>query len=445
MKRLAFSRLILCVLCGASISLLIPALAFAGWVAQTSGTTKVLMDVCFPGNVQTGYIVGCDFYSGNGPVILKTTNGGANWLPQTPPDTMAGLWGVDFPVDAVTGYTVGGLHGASYILKTTNGGATWVSQNPRGGNKPLRRVQFPVDAQTGYAVGGYDPSAPSGSIILKTTDGGANWVSQSSGDTLPLWGVNFPVDANTGYVVGGTIDTTLGGKTGFILKTTNGGANWVTQLSGVTKMFSDVSFPVDPMTGFAAIGEGTRDSGIAGFMKTTNGGANWTWIRDSLDIASICFPVDANTGYAVGGMGPSSARIHIMKTTNGGASWPRQPPGTTVFLAGVNFPVDARTGWVVGDSGTILKTTDGGIGVEEENKGFEGSRVQGFKITPNPFTYFATLPGHEAERFSLYDVSGRQVGTYQGDRIGEGLGPGVYFLKGMGNAGAAPVRIVKVR
>jgi photosystem II stability/assembly factor-like uncharacterized protein len=407
------------------------------------------MDVCFPGNVQTGYIVGCDFNIGNGPVILKTTNGGTNWLPQTPPDTMAGLWGVDFPVDAVTGYTVGGLHGASYILKTTNGGATWVSQNPGGGNKALRRVQFPVDAQTGYAVGGYDPSAPSGSIILKTTDGGANWVSQSSGDTLPLWGVDFPVDANTGYVVGGTIDTTLGGRTGVILKTTNGGANWATQLSGVTKMFGDVSFPVDPMTGFAAIGEGTRDSGIAGFMKTTNGGANWTWIRDSLDIASICFPVDANTGYAVGGMGPSSARIHIMKTTNGGASWPRQPPGTTVFLAGVNFPVDARTGWVVGDSGTILKTTDGGIGVEET----AGIRDQGLGIRvtakPNPFTSFATLPGHEAERFSLYDISGRKVGTYRGDRVGQGLAPGVYFLKYQEMLKQVQhdeiVRIVKVR
>jgi len=84
-------------------------------------------------------------------------------------------------------------------------------------------------------------------------------------------------------------------------------------------------------------------------------------------------------------------------------------------------------------------------GVEEENKGFEGSRVQGFKITPNPFASFARVPGHEGERFALYDVSGRQVGTYKGDRIGDGLAPGVYFLKGMGNAGAAPVRIVKVR
>ena len=58
-------------------------------------------------------------------------------------------------------------------------------------------------------------------------------------------------------------------------------------------------------------------------------------------------------------------------------------------------------------------------------------------------TSFATLSGHEAERFSLYDVSGRKVGTYRGDRVGEGLAPGVYFV---GAHGRAPLlRIVKVR
>jgi hypothetical protein len=56
----------------------------------------------------------------------------------------------------------------------------------------------------------------------------------------------------------------------------------------------------------------------------------------------------------------------------------------------------------------------------------------------------ARVPGHQAERFSLYDVSGRRVGTYQGDRIGEGLAPGVYFLKPE-NGDTKPLRIVKVR
>ena len=84
-------------------------------------------------------------------------------------------------------------------------------------------------------------------------------------------------------------------------------------------------------------------------------------------------------------------------------------------------------------------------GVESGGGRVEARGVRAIKATPNPFASFARVPGHEAERFALYDVSGRQVGTYPGGRIGEGLSPGVYFLKGMGNTGASPVRIVKVR
>jgi hypothetical protein len=68
----------------------------------------------------------------------------------------------------------------------------------------------------------------------------------------------------------------------------------------------------------------------------------------------------------------------------------------------------------------------------------------GLKAAPNPFTSFAKVPNHEAERFTLYDVSGRRVGVYKGDRIGEGLVPGVYFVKAESGK-AKPLRVVKVR
>jgi hypothetical protein len=54
------------------------------------------------------------------------------------------------------------------------------------------------------------------------------------------------------------------------------------------------------------------------------------------------------------------------------------------------------------------------------------------------------VPEHVGERFKLYDVTGRMVGTYKGERIGEGLGPGVYFLKAEGRD-TKPLYIVKVR
>lgn len=65
-------------------------------------------------------------------------------------------------------------------------------------------------------------------------------------------------------------------------------------------------------------------------------------------------------------------------------------------------------------------------------------------VVPNPFTSFTSVPGHSSDRFSLYDISGRMVGTYKGDRIGDELSPGIYFLRPIaGNA--APCRVVKLK
>jgi len=63
---------------------------------------------------------------------------------------------------------------------------------------------------------------------------------------------------------------------------------------------------------------------------------------------------------------------------------------------------------------------------------------------PNPFNSFATLPGHSSELFALYDIFGSRVGVFKGDRIGEGLAAGVYFLKAE-KGDQKPIRIVKVR
>ena len=64
--------------------------------------------------------------------------------------------------------------------------------------------------------------------------------------------------------------------------------------------------------------------------------------------------------------------------------------------------------------------------------------------TPNPFISYATIPDHEEEHFILYSISGRQVGNCRGAHIGEGLPPGVYFLRGRGQSFPL-VRIVKIR
>jgi hypothetical protein len=83
-------------------------------------------------------------------------------------------------------------------------------------------------------------------------------------------------------------------------------------------------------------------------------------------------------------------------------------------------------------------------GVEENTAVGGKSLCVSINAVPNPFASYASVPGHAGERFTLYDVGGRQVGTCRGDRIGEGLAPGVYFLRPEGRDGK-PTRVVKIR
>jgi len=97
------------------------------------------------------------------------------------------------------------------------------------------------------------------------------------------------------------------------------------------------------------------------------------------------------------------------------------------------------TGWDFSDGPFTVRPMDG-----VEVLPLSASRLTPYGVSPNPFTSFATVPGHKTDRFTLYDVSGRRMGTYKGDRIGEGLRAGVYFVRAESGKDR-PVRVVKVR
>jgi len=261
-------------------------------------------------------------------------------------------------------------------------------------------------------------------MIFKTTNSGESWVRKDDYIAYSLYGLHFPTDALTGYVVG---------SSGGIAKTTDGGENWAIQRSGTNNNLYGVHFPLDAQTGYTVGDNGT-------ILKTTDGGLTWLSQPSGgypIQMWSVHFPTDSWTGYAAG-IG------EVVKTTDGGANWTRQTTGG--WLRCVYFPVDARIGYAVGWGQNILKTTDGGASfVEQEAVGrSDGQTVGRLKAIPNPFLTFAKVPGQEGERFEMYDITGRKVGTYPGARIGWDLGPGVYFVRQKGERGA-PVRIVKLR
>jgi len=325
----------------------------ANWSEQSSGTTEYLYSVHFT-DPNTGYAVG------NSGIILKTINAGITWTSQIS-GTGQSLISVYFS-DSNTGYAVGT---SGVVLKTINAGINWTSQTS-GTSAHLCSVYF-SDSNTGYAVG-------SSGIILKTTNSGATWTSQTSGTSEYLYSVHF-TDPNTGYAVG---------DYGTILKTTNGGTTWAPQVSGSTNMLRSIVFS-DLNTGYA-VGSGaiikTTDAGtswtsqsaglsnslssisFAGtntlysvggsglILKTSDNGTNWIDLSICRILRSVYF-TDANTGYSVGDHG------QILKTIDAGSTWTKQNSGTQEQLCSVFF-TDANLGYTVGNNGTILKTTNGG-------------------------------------------------------------------------------------
>jgi photosystem II stability/assembly factor-like uncharacterized protein len=80
---------------------------------------------------------------------------------------------------------------ALFLMNATM--AQWFWQNPLPQCNFLTSIKF-TDANTGYTVG-------DGGTILKTTNGGTNWVALLNGISNGLKSVYF-TNANKGYAVG---------------------------------------------------------------------------------------------------------------------------------------------------------------------------------------------------------------------------------------------------
>ncbi len=96
------------------------------------------------------------------------------------------------------------------------------------------------------------------------------------------------------------------------------------------------------------------------------------WSMQQSNTANSLYGIDfinSSTGWAVGESGT------ILKSTTGGITWVQQTSGVSNTLAAVDF-VDSLVGYAVGnDIGIILKTTDGGLSWTEKDNGRMASSV----------------------------------------------------------------------
>jgi photosystem II stability/assembly factor-like uncharacterized protein len=125
-----------------------------------------------------------------------------------------------------------------------------------------------------------------------------------------------------------------------IIKINSQTVTWVEQTSGLTTQLTSVS-AVNPNHAWAC--------GYAGrVLRTTNGGANWVSVNSSpipgtLDLHTI-FGIDSMTAL-VGGSGASS---FLFRTTDGGATWSQVFTETGGFINSVQFG-NSTAGFMMGD------------------------------------------------------------------------------------------------
>ena len=221
-----------------------------------------------------------------------------------------------------------------YLLFITNSFSQWVWQNPLPQGNDLNSVKF-LNENTGWAVG-------KKGTIIKSTDGGNNWIICQSGTIKDLRTVYF-IDANTGFALS---------DTGSIFRTSNGGVNWTHTILNGNYEFNGIYF-LNQSTGFISGFNFTTYRGI--IFKTTNGGINYVNIYNTTGsdhINTIQF-LNNNVGYA----GAYGLFYH---TTNSGENW-----SLWQYWDGWDFYfLDTLNAILVCKDKSIYKTTKGGINLK---------------------------------------------------------------------------------
>ncbi|HMQ69432.1 MAG TPA: YCF48-related protein [Ignavibacteria bacterium] len=239
------------------------------WSEQPSNSSYTVNNIQFL-NSNTGFFVSGISTQLNGR-LNKTTNGGTTWfdIPLPSPYSAKAAVDVDF-VDENTGWVLGGLPlqagGGITCIKTTNGGSTWTQQTNDIGYDFVSVSIDMLDANTGYFAAGTSIS------LFKTTNGGTNWNRIPSSPGSSTYNKVKAVSKDVVFV---------SSSSGNLYKSTNGGDTW----TNITVPRPVTVFAMDWLDEYNGLVGGT-----SGFLaKTSDGGATWDWTNSGgSTIRNVC-------------------------------------------------------------------------------------------------------------------------------------------------------------
>lgn len=268
-----------------------------------------------------------------GPIrILKSSNGGASWAPQTDVPVVTGEQSLDAVACPSTKVcvAVGYSHGSPLIVATSNGGSSWSQQATPASLTAGELYAVACASVLDCVVAGYAASSDSDALdglVLTTTNGGRGASGWTEG-TLP--GESGPVESvacpsTKSCVAVGEQQYQAGGE---VFSTGNGGAKWSAgAVPKTTQPLGLLGVACVSTTTCEAVGFQGSDAftGLAVASRTANGGKTWSapavvpssasgFVAVSCPSAQICD--------AVGPDGSSGADATI--STDAGAKWTDQ-------------------------------------------------------------------------------------------------------------------------
>ncbi|MBI5404561.1 MAG: T9SS type A sorting domain-containing protein [Ignavibacteriae bacterium] len=374
------------------------------WVEKLGGVNEGLNWMC--GSEGNKYFMISDRR------IITSTDGGINWVLPSVIESQT-LNSIHF-VTGSLGYAVGGNGYSSPFHYTLNGGLNWTETFGFGVGYTVITSKDSVAFLTGMYSYGY----------LKRKELNGSWTSVLEVPGIYLYDIQFP-HKHHGYV---------GGDSGRIYKSTDFGFTWFRQSTPSVQSNYSLFF-VDSLRGWAV---GSIDYGNSGqILKTTNGGVNWiSDLQVNTYLKCVRFS-SYNTGWVVGAKGT------IFYTTNCGNNWLRYPKMTSQELRYIYFK-DANNGWIMGYNGLLLRTTNcGGLtGVENKNNTIADSYILKQNY-PNPFNPSTNIryqiTNNKFVTLKVYDLLGKEVavlvnenqkpGTYEVSFNGTMLPSGIYFYR----------------
>jgi photosystem II stability/assembly factor-like uncharacterized protein len=384
-------------------------IANSQWIQQNSGVNAQLYKVKFL-NRYTGWTCGAG-------VILKTTDGGNNWINIPNPASNKSFYGL-FILDSNTIYVTGYFE---TILKTTNSGQNWIEikNGPWGQGNSYRSVYF-INQNTGWI-------GSTGQKILKTTDAGQNFVE---------YYIYYPYEMNDLYFKDSLNGIGIDNGNG-PYKTTNGGINWYyasIYLGTIHPWFYNVSV-INNQYCYLPGSDGR-------IFKSSDFGDTWDSIGKTPMRLGTCSGAFANL--LTGWVGGNYYNI-LFKTTNGGTIWIQENVSNFGWFS--IYCYNDLVVWGVSSPNYIMHTTTGGQPFSQISNNNEQitNDFKLFQNYPNPFNPVTNIK-YQIQKtgqvtLKIYDITGREIKTL----VNEIKNPGSYIVTFNGTELASGVYFYRIQ